>query len=117
MKKMGKKGGIFSKFIFFSFTAIKYIASTSKLCSLACYRTPAMQLLDILRKTSLDKPIFCHVFSMNGCSLFIVLWDLLDEVADGDKIKKNVRGIIFDRYDHFLKNLKFYKFLKALKNA
>lgn len=50
----------------------------------------------------MEKPILLHVFSMNGCSLFIVLWDLLDEIADGDKIKQNVRGIIFDRYVYTL---------------
>ncbi|VDP35397.1 unnamed protein product [Heligmosomoides polygyrus] len=41
--------------------------------------------------------IYFHCFSMNGCSTFTALWDLLDKKPDGDAFKKRVQGIIFDR--------------------
>ncbi|CAD5215575.1 unnamed protein product [Bursaphelenchus xylophilus] len=52
------------------------------------------QLLQ-LDKTE-GRPIFIHNFSMNGCSLFAMLWRLLAEVADGESIKARVKGVIFD---------------------
>uniref|UniRef100_A0A914Y820 Uncharacterized protein n=1 Tax=Panagrolaimus superbus TaxID=310955 RepID=A0A914Y820_9BILA len=33
---------------------------------------------------------------MNGCTLFVALWDLLDTVTNGAQIKQRVKGIIFD---------------------
>uniref|UniRef100_A0A914WY02 Transmembrane protein 53 n=1 Tax=Plectus sambesii TaxID=2011161 RepID=A0A914WY02_9BILA len=43
-----------------------------------------------------DRPIVFHVFSMNGCSLFSSLWDLLDSVDDGIAVKARVKGLVFD---------------------
>ncbi|CAD5211078.1 unnamed protein product [Bursaphelenchus okinawaensis] len=43
-----------------------------------------------------NRNIFIHNFSMNGCSLFAMLWRLLAEATDGDKIKERVKGLIFD---------------------
>uniref|UniRef100_A0AC35FAE8 Uncharacterized protein n=1 Tax=Panagrolaimus sp. PS1159 TaxID=55785 RepID=A0AC35FAE8_9BILA len=33
---------------------------------------------------------------MNGCTLFVALWELLDIVSNGATIKNRVKGIIFD---------------------
>uniref|UniRef100_A0A914XEX3 Transmembrane protein 53 n=1 Tax=Plectus sambesii TaxID=2011161 RepID=A0A914XEX3_9BILA len=43
-----------------------------------------------------EHPIIFHVFSMNGCSLFASLWELLDTVNDGQMIKNRVKGLVFD---------------------
>ena len=45
--------------------------------------------------------ILCHVFSMNGCSMFCGLWDKLGTVEDGESIKKKFKGVIFDRFGTF----------------
>uniref|UniRef100_A0A7I4Y3K0 Transmembrane protein 53 n=1 Tax=Haemonchus contortus TaxID=6289 RepID=A0A7I4Y3K0_HAECO len=40
--------------------------------------------------------IYFHCFSMNGCSTFTALWDLLDKKPDGNAFKERVQGILFD---------------------
>uniref|UniRef100_A0A158P8R1 Transmembrane protein 53 n=1 Tax=Angiostrongylus cantonensis TaxID=6313 RepID=A0A158P8R1_ANGCA len=40
--------------------------------------------------------VYFHCFSMNGCSTFTALWDLLDKKPNGSQFKKRVQGILFD---------------------
>ncbi|KAL6734869.1 hypothetical protein Aduo_005363 [Ancylostoma duodenale] len=40
--------------------------------------------------------VYFHCFSMNGCSTFTALWDLLDKRPGGDEFKERVQGLLFD---------------------
>ena len=64
------------------------------------YRQFAEEIYDKalnLSERELKFPIYFHVFSMNGCSLFSSLWDFLGFSTNGDDVKKSIKGIIFDR--------------------
>lgn len=49
-----------------------------------------------IEEDELNFPILFHLFSMNGCSLFSALWQLLDISSNGSSVKQMVKGIIFD---------------------
>ena len=83
-------------------------------CSIVRYTTPIKKIRsfrsfpafaeDVYEKVFADddaSPIVFHVFSMNGCSLFVALWDLLGNVSNGEAIKSRVKGIVFDRFVFF----------------
>lgn len=63
----------------------------------SCYRKFALEVYETVLDQDLEQPIFFHLFSMNGCSLFTALWILLDTVPNGQAIRDLVRGVIFDR--------------------
>ncbi|KAE9555241.1 hypothetical protein FO519_001591 [Halicephalobus sp. NKZ332] len=78
-------------------------------CSIVRYTTPIKKIRgfrsfpafaeDMYEKVFAEddtSPIVFHVFSMNGCSLFVALWDLFGNVSNGEAIKSRVKGIIFD---------------------
>lgn len=43
-----------------------------------------------------DRSIIFHAFSMNGISVLIKIWDILSNMPDGDRMKKQIKGIVFD---------------------
>uniref|UniRef100_A0A1I7ZEU4 Transmembrane protein 53 n=1 Tax=Steinernema glaseri TaxID=37863 RepID=A0A1I7ZEU4_9BILA len=79
------------------YSVIRFTAPMSRVTTFASYRAIA---LEVYEKNFEDyepsRPIVFHLFSMNGCSLFAALWDLLETVSNGADIKKQTRGIIFD---------------------
>ncbi|KAI6184977.1 hypothetical protein M3Y97_00654800 [Aphelenchoides bicaudatus] len=79
------------------YAVARFTAPIMKIRSFSSYRKFALEIYEkILENQSDNKPIYFHVFSMNGCSLFTALWDLLDNVPDGAEIKSRVKGLIFD---------------------
>uniref|UniRef100_A0A915CYU4 Transmembrane protein 53 n=1 Tax=Ditylenchus dipsaci TaxID=166011 RepID=A0A915CYU4_9BILA len=77
----------------------RFTVPLSKVRCYSSYRQFAVEIYEKilnLDEKELKFPIFFHLFSMNGCSLFSALWDLLDTTSNGNAIKRNVKGIIFD---------------------
>lgn len=68
----------------------------------ASYRQFAFEIYDKVFNVGANElqfPVFFHLFSMNGCSLFSSLWDFLGDTAtNGDAVKNAVKGVIFDRF-------------------
>jgi hypothetical protein len=79
-----------------SCSVVRYTAPIRKIRSFSSYRTFALEFYEKIPDNDDTSPIIFHVFSMNGCTLFVALWDLLDTVSNGADIKKRVKGIIFD---------------------
>lgn len=78
------------------FAVVRYTVPITQIRSFSSYRKFALEIYETILQQEADRPIFFHMFSMNGCSLFTALWDLLDNVSD-DQIKQRVKGLIFDR--------------------
>jgi len=78
------------------FSVARFTAPIAKIRSFSSYRKFAFEIYEKILEQEPNRPIIFHVFSMNGCSLFTALWDLLDSVPDGTEIKARVRGLIFD---------------------
>jgi hypothetical protein len=80
-----------------SCSVVRYTAPIEKIRSFSSYRNFALQFYEkVLDNDDTSSPIVFHVFSMNGCTLFVALWDLLDTLPNGAAIKQRVKGIIFD---------------------
>uniref|UniRef100_A0A914DNN2 Transmembrane protein 53 n=1 Tax=Acrobeloides nanus TaxID=290746 RepID=A0A914DNN2_9BILA len=79
-------------------TVVRYTASIKKVRSFDSYREFAKEVYDKLFAGSspISRPVFFHMFSMNGCSLFAAMWELLGKVKNGAEIKKHVHGVIYD---------------------
>ncbi|TMS35623.1 hypothetical protein L596_002986 [Steinernema carpocapsae] len=76
---------------------VRFTAPINRVRSFASYRTLALELYEkILDQCSSQTHFVFHLFSMNGCTLFAALWDLLGTVANGPFIKQRTRGIMFD---------------------
>ncbi len=43
------------------------------------------------------RELIFHLFSMNGVMMVISLWQVLDQLSNGQQIKSQIKGIIFDR--------------------
>lgn len=66
------------------------------------YREAAKMFYDRLRREVVDLPerrVVFHIFSMNGCGLFVSLWDMLsDDEGGANRLRRSqVHGLIFDR--------------------
>ncbi|KAI6234024.1 Transmembrane protein 53 [Aphelenchoides fujianensis] len=57
--------------------------------------------VDFVQKANLEseggRPLLIHAFSMTGITTFWALWELLEKRPFGARIKRQVRGIVFDR--------------------
>uniref|UniRef100_A0A914QUW9 Uncharacterized protein n=1 Tax=Panagrolaimus davidi TaxID=227884 RepID=A0A914QUW9_9BILA len=77
-------------------SVIRYTAPIQKVRCFTSYQNFALEFYEKILDNDDTSPILFHVFSMNGCTLFVALWELLDIVSNGAKIKNRVKGIIFD---------------------
>ncbi|VDK28180.1 unnamed protein product, partial [Anisakis simplex] len=55
-----------------------------------------MEIYENVLESCKSSFIVFHVFSMNGCSVFCALWDLIENLADADLFKAKIKGIIYD---------------------
>jgi hypothetical protein len=78
------------------FASVSYTVPIAEVRSFSCYRRFALDVYEKVLDQEITSPIFFHLFSMNGCSLFTALWNLLDTVPNGNSIRSLVKGIIFD---------------------
>ncbi|VDN34195.1 unnamed protein product [Gongylonema pulchrum] len=83
--------------VLYSFTVVRFTADIQRVRSFASYRQFALDIYEKILETSTAPYIYCHMFSMNGCSTFCALWDLLDTVTDCEELKSKFKGLIFDR--------------------
>uniref|UniRef100_A0A7E4VYR9 Transmembrane protein 53 n=1 Tax=Panagrellus redivivus TaxID=6233 RepID=A0A7E4VYR9_PANRE len=79
-----------------SCSVARYTAPIAKIRSFSSYRAFALGVYEKVLDNDDKEPLIFHVFSMNGCSLFVALWDLLDTLPNGADIKARTKGIIFD---------------------
>lgn len=84
--------------IFYRFSTVRFTADIMKVRSFGSYRAFALELYENVLDSCRSSLIICHVFSMNGCSVFCALWDLIDTLAEADRIKAKIGGVIYDRY-------------------
>uniref|UniRef100_A0A915BD05 Transmembrane protein 53 n=2 Tax=Parascaris univalens TaxID=6257 RepID=A0A915BD05_PARUN len=78
------------------FSTVRFTADIMKVRSFGSYRAFALELYENVLDSCRSSLIICHVFSMNGCSVFCALWDLIDTLAEADRIKAKIGGIIYD---------------------
>ncbi|KAI6223740.1 Transmembrane protein 53 [Aphelenchoides fujianensis] len=74
------------------YAVARFTVPIAKVRSFSTYRRYALQIYEEILQAEPNRPIFFHVFSMNGASLFTALRDLLEHLADGADIKQRVRG-------------------------
>ncbi|KAL3994506.1 hypothetical protein ACH3XW_22000 [Acanthocheilonema viteae] len=86
----------YSKFYEKNCSVLRFTADIQKIRSFSCYRKFALDIYEKILETTTSLTIYCHMFSMNGCSTFCALWDLLDTVADCESLKSKFKGLIFD---------------------
>ncbi|VDN89109.1 unnamed protein product [Brugia pahangi] len=72
----------YSKFYEKNYSVLRFTADIQKIRSFSSYRKFALDIYEKILETTTALSIYCHMFSMNGCSTFCALWDLLDTVAD-----------------------------------
>uniref|UniRef100_A0A915PW59 Transmembrane protein 53 n=1 Tax=Setaria digitata TaxID=48799 RepID=A0A915PW59_9BILA len=86
----------YAKFYEKNFSVLRFTADIQKVRSFSSYRKFALDVYEKILETTTALSIYCHMFSMNGCSTFCALWDLLDTVADCEVLKSKFKGLIFD---------------------
>ncbi|VDN20679.1 unnamed protein product [Gongylonema pulchrum] len=87
------------------FTVVRFTADIQRVRSFASYRQFALDIYEKILETSTAPYIYCHMFSMNGCSTFCALWDLLDTVCASSSSLHCLRFIyaqLYLRYDDCL---------------
>ncbi|MFH4981934.1 hypothetical protein AB6A40_008643 [Gnathostoma spinigerum] len=82
----------------------RFTADVNLSRSFSSYRLFALALYERILEDfcAPSTSVIFHVFSMNGCSVFSALWDLIDTVPNGTEIKSNVKGIVFDSCPAFV---------------
>uniref|UniRef100_A0A1I7VLQ6 Transmembrane protein 53 n=1 Tax=Loa loa TaxID=7209 RepID=A0A1I7VLQ6_LOALO len=86
----------YAKFYEKNYSVLRITADIQKIRSFSSYRKFALDIYEKVLETTTALSIYCHMFSMNGCSTFCALWDLLDTVADCEALKSRFKGLIFD---------------------
>ncbi|KAM3719111.1 Transmembrane protein [Dirofilaria immitis] len=86
----------YAKFYEKNCSVLRFTADIQKIRSFSSYRKFALDIYEQILETTTALSIYCHMFSMNGCSTFCALWDLLDTVADCETLKSKFKGLIFD---------------------
>ncbi|KAI6171907.1 Transmembrane protein 53 [Aphelenchoides besseyi] len=74
------------------YAVARFTVPIAKVRSFSSYRRYALQIYEEILQAEPNRPIFFHLFSMNGHAL----WDLLAHLSDGPDIKQRVQGLIFD---------------------
>ncbi|KAI1713104.1 transmembrane protein 53 [Ditylenchus destructor] len=83
-------------------STLRFTVPISKVRCYSSYKRFAAEVYEkalrerVIESSETKFPIYVHVFSMNGCSLFSALWDLLENVVNGHYVKNSVKGIVFD---------------------
>ncbi|KAH7727089.1 Protein T24H10.4 [Aphelenchoides avenae] len=78
------------------YSTVRFTVPISEVRGFSCYRKFALEVYETVLDQDLEGPVFFHLFSMNGCSLFTALWIHLDTVSNGQAIRDLVKGLIFD---------------------
>jgi len=104
----GSNDKVISKYSAFydgqGYSQIRYIPTVdvSKIVQVPSYRLPAKLFYEQLQEKCPDlaqRKIVFHMFSLNGCNLFLSLWNSLDNQLDDAKPKiqrQQIKGLIFD---------------------
>ncbi|EPB70348.1 hypothetical protein ANCCEY_10571 [Ancylostoma ceylanicum] len=83
-------------YAFSSISTIRYTTPIRKVRGYPSYHRFAKKFYrEVFEKGEYPIPahVYFHCFSMNGCSTFTALWDLLDKRPGGDEFKERVQGI------------------------
>lgn len=86
----------YAKFYENECSVVCFTADIQKVRSFSSYRIFAVDIYKNILKTTAASSIYCHMFSMNGCSTFCALWDFLDTVTDCKNLKAKFKGVVFD---------------------
>ncbi|VDK64918.1 unnamed protein product [Cylicostephanus goldi] len=90
---------VFFNGVLYSISTIRFTTPIRKVRGYQSYHHFAKKFYrEVFERDDLTIPpyVYFHCFSMNGCSTFTALWDLLDSRKDGDEFKQRVQGLLFD---------------------
>ncbi|VDN02223.1 unnamed protein product [Thelazia callipaeda] len=78
------------------FSVVRFTANIQSVRSFSSYWSFASYIYKKVLESTAASSIYCHMFSMNGCSTFCALWNLLETVKDCKGLKSKFKGLIFD---------------------
>ncbi|CAD5226072.1 unnamed protein product [Bursaphelenchus xylophilus] len=78
------------------FSVVRYSPPMEKVLSVLDYPQFVNPLYSEISQNLQNRDILLHLFSMNGCNAFVVLYDLLNRTPEGQKILSSIKGMVVD---------------------